>query len=250
MENTEKENTIHKTVKKTFISLRNRNFKLYFVGQMISNTGNWLTNVALTLLVLKLTKSGLDVGLLAACQYGPILLFSAWGGAVADRSDKRRMLLVTQTLEMCQSIGLAIMAFLPHPPLSGLFILAVMGGLFLSFDNPLRRSFVSEMVRPEDVPNAVVLYSTIINTSRIIGPALAGLLVVTTGYGWCFAIDAATYIAVIICLIMMRPDELYRHPPKEKTRGEIREGIAYIFTIPSLWISFVMLAIIGTRILF
>jgi MFS family permease len=236
----------HRTLKNTFLALRTRNFRLYFTGQIISNTGNWLTNIGLTLLVLKITKSGLDVGLLAACQYGPILFLSAWAGAIADRSDKRRLLIVTQSLEMAQSIGLAILAFLPHPPIAGLFILAVAGGTFLAFDNPLRRSFVSEMVPPEDIPNAVVLYSTVVNTSRIFGPALAGLLVVTVGYGWCFALDAASYLAVLLCLYRMRASELYRQPPKQRGRGEVRAGLQYVLSMPVLWVNFVMLAIIGT----
>src|ERR1700691_3017759 len=112
---------------KTFASLRHRNFRLYFTGQVISNTGNWLTNVALTLLVLKLTHSGLAVGVLAACQYCPILLLSALGGAIADRSDKRRLLFITQGIEMAESAGLAILAFQPHPALAGIFGLALMG---------------------------------------------------------------------------------------------------------------------------
>jgi MFS family permease len=234
------------TIKKTFISLRNRNYKLFFIGQTISNTGNWLTNVALTLLVLKITGSGFAVGLVAAFQYGPILFLSAWAGAIADRSNKRRMLFVTQCLEMSQSIGLAIVAFMPHPSLVALYILAVVGGAVLAFDNPLRRSFVTEMVREEDIPNAVVLYSTIVNVSRIFGPALAGLLVVTLGYGWCFGLDAASYIAVIICIIMMRSAELHRQPIKPKAKGEVREGLRYMWQEPQLWVSFVMLAAIGT----
>jgi MFS family permease len=184
---------VRRPLKATFSSLKNRNFRLYFTGQIISNTGNWLTNVALTLLVLKLTHSGLAIGLLAACQYGPILILSSWAGAIADRSDKRHMLFITQSLEMVESIGLAILAFMPHPPLAEFYLLAVAGGIFLSFDNPLRRSFVSEMVPQEDMSNAVVLYSTIVNLSRIFGPSLAGLLVVTVGYGWCFGVDAASY---------------------------------------------------------
>jgi MFS family permease len=202
------------TLRRTFQSLRHRNFQLFFIGQSISNTGNWLTNVALTLLVLRLTGRGVAVGFLAALQYGPILVLSAWGGAVADRSDKRRMLLLTQGLEMGQSVGLAVLAFLPHPPLVGIYVLAVAGGVLLSLDNPLRRSFVTEMVPREDIANAVVLYSTIVNLSRIFGPALAGLFVVTLGYGWCFTIDAASYIAVIACLTMMRPGELHRGPSR------------------------------------
>ena len=216
------------TRRSTFSSLRHRNFRLFFIGQSISNSGNWLTNVALTLLVLKLAGTGVSVGLLAACQFGPMLLFSAWGGAVADRSDKRKFLLVTQSLEMGQSISLAILAFLPHPPLVALYALALVGGVLLSFDNPLRRSFVGEMVPAEDLPNAVVLYSTIVNLSRIFGPSLAGLLVVTTGYGWCFTIDAVSYLAVIICLLMMRTTELHRHPAPPPSAHPVREGLRYV----------------------
>ena len=117
-------------IKKTFFSLRTRNFRLYFTGQLISNTGNWLTNVALILLVLKITGSGSDVGLLAACQYGPILFLSAYGGAIADRFDKRKMLLVSQSLEMAQSAALAVLAFMPHPSLAWLYALAILGGIF------------------------------------------------------------------------------------------------------------------------
>lgn len=235
-------------IKKTFFSLRTRNFRLYFTGQLISNTGNWLTNVALILLVLKLTGSGLDVGLLAVCQYGPILFLSAWGGAIADRFDKRKMLLVSQSLEMAQSASLAVLAFMPHPSLVWLYALAILGGTFLAFDNPFRRSFVTEMVPTEDIPNAVVLYSTIVNVSRIFGPALAGLLATTLGFGWCFTLDAASYIAVIIGIIMMHPAELFRRPqkPRSEKKGEVREGFRYILSTPFLWISFAMLAMIGT----
>jgi MFS family permease len=228
----------------TFSSLRHRNFRLFFVGQSISNSGNWLTNVALTLLILKLTATGVGVGFVTACQFGPMLLFSAWGGAVADRSDKRRLLFVTQGLEMAQSIGLAILAFLPRPPLAALYALALAGGTVLSFDNPLRRSFVGEMVPPQDIPNAVVLYSTIVNLSRIFGPALAGLLVVTVGYAWCFTVDAVSYVAVIACLAAMRPAELHRQPPVPRTPGAVREGLRYVRAVPELWIPFVMLAAI------
>ena len=232
-------------IRTTFLSLRNRNFRLFFIGHLISNTGNWLTNVALTLLVLNLTDNGLAVGILAACQYGPVFFLSAWAGAVADRTDKRRFLFVTQSLEMFQSFGLALLAFLPHPPLVGFYVLAVFGGVLLAFDNPLRRSFVPEMVRQDDIPNAVVLNSLVVNTSRIFGPTLAGLLIVTVGYGWCFAIDGFSYLAVILCLAMMRTSELRRRPPKPRAKGEVREGIAYIRSIPVLWIPMVMLAAIG-----
>jgi MFS family permease len=232
-------------LRSTFSSLRHRNFRLFFIGQSISNSGNWLTNVALTLLVLKLTATGVGVGFVAACQFGPMLFLSPWGGALADRSDKRRVLLVTQSLEMAQSIALAVLAFMPRPPLAGLYLLAGLGGILLSFDNPLRRSFVAEMVPAGDIANAVVLYSTIVNLSRIFGPALAGLLVVTVGYGWCFTLDAASYIAVLACLVMMRPSELYRQAAPPRTAGAVREGLRYVRSVPELWISFVMLAAIS-----
>ena len=230
---------------KTFQSLATYNFRLFFIGQLISNTGNQLTNVALILFVLKLGHGGLAVGVLAACQFGPLVALSAWAGAVADRTDKRRALLVTQSLEMAQSATLAVLAFLPHPSLIVLYALALAGGVLLAFDNPLRRSFVPEMVSKDDLPNAVVLYSTIVALSQVLGPALAGLLVATVGFGWCFALDAVTYLAVIACLIIMRERELFRQPPKARTGREVREGLAYVASVPRLWISFAMFACVG-----
>ena len=235
----------HRALNQTFLALRNRNFRLFFIGQTISNTGNWLTRVALILLVLNLTQSGFAVGLITAAEFGPVLFLSAWAGALADRTDKRRLLIWTQSLEMAQSFGLAILAFMPHPPLGGLYALAFAGGALLAFDNPFRRALVPELVPDEDLPNAVVLYSTIVNLSRMFGPALAGLLVTTWGYGWGFTLDAISYLAVLICLYLMRPQEIRRQPAKPKQRGEILEGVRYVAAMPSLWISFVLFGAIG-----
>src|SRR5438067_1223928 len=151
------------TVGNTFASLRTRNFRLFFIGQTISNTGNWLTTVALTLLVLHLTHSGLAIGLITAAQYGPLLLFSISAGAIADRHNKRNLLFVTQGLEMAESIVLAFLAFMHHPPLLALYATAVVGGTLLALDNPLLRSFVTEMVPVEYRPNAVVLSSVFVH---------------------------------------------------------------------------------------
>ncbi len=233
-------------MRKTFLALRNRNFRLFFVGQLISNSGNWLTMVALTLLVLHLTNRGLAVGLLAACQFGPILVLSPFAGLVADRSNKLRLLTITQSLEMAQSLTLAALAFMPHPPLVALYVTALAGGCMLAFDNPVRRSFVSEMVSPDDVPNAVTLYSALVNTSRIVGPAVAGLLVVTVGYGWSFTIDGLSYVAVLVALGRMRPSELRRVPVTPRGRGQVRAGLRYVRSLPELWLPFVMLAVVGT----
>lgn len=183
---------------------------------------------------------------MAACQFGPLLVLTPFGGAIADRADKRRLLFVTQTLEMLQSFGLAALAFTHHPPLLGLYGLALAGGIFLSLDNPLRRTLVNEMVPPKDVPNAVVLYSTIVNTSRLFGPALAGLLITTVGYGWAFTVDGLSYLSVLLCLYLMNPVELRREPPAPKAKGQVRAGLRYIKAHPTFWASFAMLAAIGT----
>src|SRR5436853_489048 len=153
-----REGRVRAAVQVRIRALRTRNFRLFFVGQLISNSGNWLTMVALTLLVLHLTGSGVAVGVLAACQFGPILVLSPFAGLVADRSNKLRLLKCTQIGEMCQSIVLAALAFMHHPPLTALYVTALAGGCLLAFDNPVRRSFVTELVPPEDVGNAVPLF--------------------------------------------------------------------------------------------
>ena len=233
-------------VERTLSSLRSRNFRLFFVGQTISNTGNWLTMVALTLLVYHRTKSGVAVGILSACQYGPILLLAAWAGVIVDRMSKRKLLLVTQLLEMAQSFTLAALAFMHDAPLTAFFIAAAAGGCMLAFDNTVRRTFVNEMVPQEDLPNAVTLYSAIVNISRIAGPAIAGALVVSVGYGWCFTLDAVSYVTVLIALWMMRPGELRPITSASREKGQIRAGFRYIASVPELWITFTTLFIVGT----
>jgi MFS family permease len=233
-------------VARTVSSLRSRNFRLFFIGQTISNTGNWLTMVALTLLVLHRTGSGTAVGLLAACQFGPMLVLSPWAGVLVDRTDKRRLLVVTQLLEMGQSVALAALALLPAAPLGAFYATAFAGGCMLAFDNPVRRAFVNEMVPLEDVPNAVTVYTAMVNLSRVAGPAAAGALVVSVGYSWTFALDAVSYLSVLLALALMRPSELRRVEAAPRERGQIREAIRYVRSMPELWISFAMVGIVGT----
>src|SRR3954463_6710330 len=232
--------------RRTFSALWVRNFRLFFIGQLISNSGNWLTMVGLVLLVLHRTNRGLAVGLLTACQFGPILLLSPWAGVIADRSNKRRLLLLTQSLEMAQSFVLGALAFSHNAPLWAFYATALAGGTMLAFDNPARRSFVTQMVPPDDVPNAVTLYSALVNCSRIFGPALAGFLVVTVGFGWAFTLDAFSYIAVLAALLMMRTGELRPIPVTPRGKGQVREGIRYVRQLPDLYLPFVMLAVIGS----
>ncbi len=231
--------------RQSFLSLRNRNYRLFFIGQLVSNTGNWLTMVALTLLVLSETNSGLAVGLLTACQFGPILVLSPFAGLIADRLDKKRLLTTTQVLEMVQSFVLAALAFQPHQSLGALYGVAAAGGVLLAFDNPVRRSFVTEMVVAEDVPNAVTLYSALVAASRIFGPALAGALVVTVGYGWAFTLDGISYLTVLVAIAMMRRSELRPAPRTARAKHQVRDGLRYVRHVPELRISFVMLAIVG-----
>jgi len=230
----------------TFRSLHVRNFRLFFTGQLISQVGNWLSLVALSLLVLKLTDDGVALGLLAAAQFGPVLVLGAWGGLVADRSDKRRLLLVVQSIAMAQSFALAGLAFMGSPPLAAIYAVALVGGVTIAFDNPARRAFVVEMVDEDAMNNAVSLNSAIMTSSRIFGPALAGLLIVTVGYGWAFVADGLSYIAVLICLVSMRTSELRPAPVTMRAKGQVRAGLRYARSVPDLWVPLVMMAVVGT----
>jgi len=230
----------------TFRSLHVRNFRLFFSGQLISQVGNWLTLVAQTLLVLKLTDSGVALGLLAVAQFGPVLFFGAFAGLIADRSDKRKLLLVIQSLAMIQSFCLAALAFTGHPPVLAIYGVALLGGFAIAFDNPARRSFVVEMVPEADIGNAVSLNSALMTGSRVVGPALAGLLITTVGFGWCFLLDGLSYLAVLAGLWLMDPGQLRRPPVMARARGQVRAGLRYARSIPELWIPLVMMALIGT----
>jgi MFS family permease len=234
------------TARSTFAAFHVRNFRLFFTGQLVSQVGNWLTSIALVLLVLHRTGSGLAVGLLTACQFGPILLLGAWTGLIADRSDKRRLLLATQSLEMLQSLALGALAFAHGAPLWAFYVTASAGGLMLAFDMPARRAFVAELVPAEQVHNAVTLNSALMTGSRVVGPALAGLLVTTAGFGWAFTIDALSYLAVLVCLWRMRPGELRRPPAARRARGQVRAGLRYVRAVPDLWIPLVIMAVVGT----
>jgi len=230
----------------TFRSLRVRNFRLFFGGQLISQIGNWLTLVAQTLLVLKLTDSGVALGLLAAAQFGPVLVIGPFAGLVADRSDKRKLLLVVQALAMVQSFALAALAFSGNPPVAAIYAVALVGGLTVAFDNPARRSFVVDMVPEDDITNAVSLNSALMTGSRVVGPALAGLLITTVGFGWAFLLDGLSYLAVLAGLWLMDPAQLRPVPLTARGKGQVREGLRYARSVPELWIPLMMMAVIGT----
>lgn len=237
---------IHGFTDATFRSLHVPNFRKFFFGQLISQIGNWLTLVAQTLLVYELTDNGVALGALAAAQFGPVLLLGPWAGLVADRSDKRRLLIMVQMIAMAQSFTLAALAFSGHPPVWSIYAVAMVGGITVAFDNPARRAFVVEMVPLDDMHNAVSLNSALMTSARVVGPALAGLFVATAGFGWCFLADGLSYSAVIAGLWMMRSEELNRSPVTLKAKRQVREGLLYALSVRELWVPLTMMAVVGT----
>jgi len=238
--------TLATGIGETFRSLHIRNFRLFFYGQFLSQTGTWMTMVAQTLLMLDLNGSGVLLGLLAACQFGPILLLGAWSGTLADRYDKRRLLLITQAGALLQSLVLGILVLTGRASVGLLLVMGTVQGILTAFDNPSRRAFVVEMVPPSHFANAVSLNSTLMTGSRVLGPALAGVLVLSVGYAWIFLIDAISYVAVLAALLAMRIGELNPSPPAPRSRGQIRQGFHYVFSNHDLFVPLVMMAIIGT----
>ena len=230
----------------TFRSLHTRGFRLFFIGQGISQIGNWLTLIAQALLVLELTDSGVALGLLAAAQFGPVLLFGGYAGLIADRIDKRRLLLVVQAFAMVQSFVLAALAFMDDPPVAAIYVVAAFGGLATAFDNPARRSFVVELVPQDQITNAVSLNSALMTGSRVIGPALGGLLVATAGFGWAFALDGLSYVAVLVALWRIDPAEIRKAPVTPRGKGQVRAGLRYAWSLPELRVPLVMMTVIGT----
>lgn len=230
----------------TFRSLQIRNFRLFFIGQGVSQIGNWLTLIAQTLLVLKLTDSGIALGGLAAAQFGPVLLFGGYAGLIADRSDKRRLLLIVQTFAMAQSFVLATLAFQDHPPVWAIYVIAWFGGMATAFDNPARRSYVVEMVPEDQVTNAVSLNSALMTGSRIIGPALGGALVVSFGFGWAFLLDGLSYVAVLVGLWKIDSTLVRRPKPTPRGKGQVRAGLQYAWSLPELRVPLLMMTVIGT----
>jgi MFS family permease len=226
--------------------MRTRNYRLFFFGQLVSTTGTWMQSVALGWLVLRLTRSGFAVGVVIALQFLPMLLFGSYGGVIADRLDKRRTLIGTQSgLAVCAA-ALAALTLAGSPQLWMIYGLTFVSGCFTAVDNPVRQSFVSEMVGPERLPNAIALNSAMFNTSRIIGPALGALVIKTIDVGPCFVFNAVSFLAVIGALVMMRPGELFRSQPVARAKGQIREGLRYVWETTELRTTILLMAVVGT----
>lgn len=233
-------------VGRTFTALRFRNYRLYLLAQIVSQNGTWMQRVAQYWLVLHLTGSGLALGLTGALENIPLLFLSSWGGLIADRVDKRRLIIVTQCLAGLLGLLLAALTLSGRIELWMIYTLAFCLGLVKVFDNPGRQSFIMEMVGPEHIPNAVALNSTVFTSSRMIGPALGGLLIAYVGTGLCFLYNGLSFFAVVVVLLFMRTDELKPERRVERARGQIREGLKYVWSDPELRLTLIVLAVVGT----
>ena len=237
-----------RSFKQTFSSFQNYNYRLFWTGQLLSRMGSWISRVAQAWLVLQLTNSSFSLGLVAALQSLPITFLALFGGVLADRFPKRPVLIITQTIMAIDSLAIAVLITTHHIQIWHLYILASILGLATAFDNPTRQAFVSEMVGPENLPNAVALNSSLFNAARIVGPAVAGILIAAFTIDVSFYIDAFSFLAVIAALILMRPAEFHDVP--KPVRGPVftrmREGVSYAVQTPAVLLPLILLAFIGT----
>jgi MFS family permease len=233
-------------VRRSFDSLSVPNYRRYFLGQAVSLSGNWMQMVAEVWLILELTQSGVAVGMVTALQFLPILLFGAWGGLLADRFSKRGLLMFTQAAMALPAMAMfAIVATGVVAPWM-IFVLVFVRGAVNAVDNPTRQSFAIEMVGPERVVNAVSLNSVLIHTARLVGPSLAGLLIVTVGVAPCFALNWLTFGAMIVALWSMEPAALNTPPRARPERGAVRAGLRYVRGTPELAVPLGLMALVGT----
>jgi MFS family permease len=227
-------------------SLRQRNYRLFFFGQLVSVAGTWMQTVAQSFVVLDLTHSGTQLGLTTAARFLPMLIFGPLGGLFADRMDKRRVLYVTQSLSGLLAGAFAVLIATHSIRLWIVYLLAVALGFVNVFDNPARQSFISEMVSAPDLPNAVTLNSVSMNMARVFGAALGGVIAAAIGLALCFTCNALSFGAVLISLVAMRKAELFPAKRVAKEKRQVRQGLRYVRTTPELLIPLVLVAVIGT----
>jgi MFS family permease len=224
--------------RRTFASLRkHRNYRLYFAGQVISVSGNWMQNLALAWFVIELTHSPFAVGLLVFCRFLPFTLFGLAGGVLADRFDNRRLFAATQLGSLTVSVALAVLAFSGDAKLWQVYALATLGGTAMVFDGPGRHALTFQLVGREELPNAIALNASLFNMSRLVGPAIAGAVIAAVDLAWCFAINAVSFLAVFVALALMRREEMFpvgrSDVPLTLVRG-VREALRYVSAAPGV----------------
>jgi len=230
---------------KPYASLANRNFRLFFSGQLVSSIGTWLHQIAEVWLVLQLTGDGFAVGAVTAARFVPILTLGLWAGAIADRHDKRRVLYLTQTLRAASAGILGALALSGSATVPVVLVLAALAGIANAIDNPVRRAFIGELVDDTLILNAVSLNSTVMATSRVAGPLLAGVLIATIGVGWCFIVNAVSYAAVLVALAAMDQRQFDRSASPLGPRS-VLSGLRYAASTPALAVPLVMVGIVST----
>ena len=239
---------------RTFTSLQHRNYRLYWFGQMISLMGTYMQTIGQAWLVLELTHSALQLGVVGALQFLPVLLFSIFGGVFADRWPKRRVLLVTQSAAMAQAFLLWLLIATGTIQLWHIYVLAMLLGITISLDQPTRSAFVVEMVGREDLPNAIALTSLLANLSRIVGPGLGGIIIAASGVSMLFLLNALSFLAVLVALALIDSSELYAQAlqpgnadERQKTWRSVREGIDYVWKTPAISL---IIVVVGVVLLF
>jgi MFS family permease len=236
---------VHASARRTFSSLSNSNYRKYFFGQTTSLIGTWMQTTAQSWLVFTLTHSATDIGFVVALQTLPVLILGPYGGVIADRVDKRRLMIGLQSVMGLQAAALAILSILHLVTYLDVCLLAVILGLNNAFENPSRQAFVLEMVGPENLRNAVSLNSTMNNVARAVGPAVAGVLIAAVGEGWCFALNALSFVAVVASLTAMDRSALNPSTPTIRAKGQLLEGFRYVAKTPKLAIPLAMMALVG-----
>jgi MFS family permease len=227
-------------------SLRQRNYRLFFFGQLVSVAGTWMQTVAQSFVVLDLTHSGTQLGLTSAARFLPMFVFGPLGGVFADRMDRRRVLYVTQTLSGLLAGVFAVTVGTHSIRLWIVYLLALALGFVNVFDNPARQSFISEMVSAGDLPNAVTLNSVAMNMARVLGAALGGVIAAAIGLALCFTINALSFGAVLVSLAAMRSSELFPAKRVSRQKKQVRQGLRYVRNTPELLMPLLMIAVIGT----
>jgi len=230
---------------KTFSSLKVPNYRLYFTGQSISMVGTWMQMTAQAWLVLTLTHSSTDLGLTVALQALPVLLLGPYGGVIADRVDKRRLMIVLQIAMGFQALMLGLLVVFGSARFWEICLLAVVLGLNNAFENSARQAFVREMVGKDELRNAITLNSVTVNAARAVGPAIGGVLIATVGIGVCFLLNAASFAAVVTSLLIMDRSALRPSPPSGRASGQLREGLRYAARTPTIAIPLAMMGLVG-----
>ncbi|MCX5124385.1 MFS transporter [Streptomyces sp. NBC_00347] len=229
-----------------FSSLKIRNYRLFATGQAVSNTGTWMQRIAQDWLVLSLTGSASAVGITIALQFLPMMLFGLYGGVLADRLPKRPLLLCTQAAMGLTGLALGVLTLAGHVNVWHVYLAALLLGLVTVVDNPARQTFVSEMVGKDQVANAVSLNSANFQSARLVGPAIAGVLITAVGSGWAFLLNGLSFAAPLAALMLMRTRELHPVEVQPRAKGQLREGLRYVAGRPELIWPIVLVGFIGT----